>query len=128
MLHKISAGQRWFFMLVLVAIMAASLYYSLIHYSDGGCDGGLCALGIIFHGVPLFFSWIFTFLAFGFYAKKRLLPVVFLIISIFIAAYLLTLEYGYRGGKLKNPVYIIFVVQGILLLLLRQKYGEESDS
>lgn len=112
---------------ILILLAIITLVYSLNHYADGGCDGGLCALLIFVQGVPLLISWLFTIVAYLLYYKNKLIYILFLILAIVPVAVMLTMDYGSRMDSLENVIYVPLLVQCYLLYLMLTTFTKEES-
>lgn len=106
--------QKWVIAVIMIIAAVLSLYYSMQHYSDGGCDGGLCGLLLIFHAAPVLAAWIFTLLSFATLKTARIASMGLLAIAAIINAVVLFMDYGRHLEELKVPVFILFVSQAYI--------------
>jgi hypothetical protein len=104
-----------------LALLTWGLFFAMNHYSDGGCDGGLCGLLIFFHGIPYLFASLFFLLALNMCLRKKKGFLVVLVISFLIKLIVLLSDYGYQSRP-KVPSFFMFVGQVILVAIyLAQK-------
>lgn len=123
-----SAAQKWVIALIMIIAATVSLYYSMDHYSDGGCDGGLCGLLLIVHAAPLLAAWIFTLLSFAIVTIARIASIGLLVIGALINAALLFMDYGYHLEELKVPVFVLFVAQAYVFFQWQVGSAKRSES
>ncbi len=53
---------RSFLNLILFILGIFLTRYANQQYNSGGCDGGLCGIYLIIHGIPFFLSWLICWL------------------------------------------------------------------
>ena len=123
-------AQKWLIALIMIVAAIVSLYFSMNHYSDGGCDGGLCGLLLLVHAAPLLVAWIFTLLSFATLKIARIASMGLLVIGGLINAVLLFMDYGNHLEELKVPVFILFVAQAYVFFQWQSSAPkhQESDS
>lgn len=80
------------------------------HYSDRGCDGGLCGLYLITHALPLLVAWLFTVIAVNKALGRKVTYFVFFGLAFFANLIILLPDYGYGMEELKYPGYAVLVV------------------
>lgn len=97
---------------VLVPLSLILTFQSMGHYSDGGCDGGLCGLYFIMHAIPLLITCLLTIIAVNKALGRKDSYFVFLILAIFANTIIILPDYGYQLRELKYPGYAVL---GILI-------------
>lgn len=111
----------------LIPISLVLTFQSAGHYSDGGCDGGLCGLYFFMHGLPLLVAWAFTIIAVNKALGHKGSYFVFLIIAFLVNLTIILPDYGYGMKELKYPGYaILFTLMCSLWLYLYM--GNLADS
>lgn len=113
-----------------VAIAVITMGYSISHYADGGCDGGLCGLAILFHGVPMLIAWLFLIAGMNLVMKQKALGVLCIGIS-----FLFNLIVFYFFGNARSasaivtPSAFMIVIQATLVFYFftKQRKGEQED-
>lgn len=103
----------------LTLLAFGSLTYSMNQYGNDGCDGGLCALYLFLHGIPLIFSWLFFAISLNQLLKRRKLFFLFWLITSGFLSLILMQDFGYRLDELYFPAYLL---AGLLLLILVLKF------
>ena len=124
-------GFRIYVNLILLLLCILSLLYSANHYADGGCDGGLCGIAVLIHGLPLLISWIFLIVSANFCISMKKIFFVLLILSSipnFWILSLLNVDYGYSEKALYNPSYLILTIQGILIVFFFYLINQKKES
>lgn len=122
--------QTWAVVLIMITSAVLSLGYSMNHYSDGGCDGGLCGLLLLFHAAPLALAWIFSLLAFALVKVSRMVSMALLALGGIVNAGLLVMDYGRHLEELDVPVVILFAAQVYIFFQWQSSSGkfEERNS
>jgi len=103
-----------------------SLAYSFSHYGDGGCDGGLCGLGIIFQGLPLLMAWFFLIIALNFCLIKTKTFFLFFALSFFCNLLIFFIFGNEHNRVLLGPSTILLMVQCALLFYFFILKGEDG--
>ncbi|WP_439879601.1 hypothetical protein ACSX1A_10460 [Pontibacter sp. MBLB2868] len=99
--------------LLLIPFAAVITFWSMGHYADGGCDGGLCALYLFTHGAPLAIAWGLTIIAVNKALGRKGSYPIYAMLAFFVNLIILLPDYGYRMEELKYPAYVIL---GFLVL------------
>jgi hypothetical protein len=87
-----------------------TINYSANHYEDGGCDGGLCGLTAIFHGLPLILVWILEIIAFNLSLKRKWETFIFLAISLVINTIVYNKHHGSEKLSLEPEILYFFAI------------------
>ena len=95
--------------IIYVILFVLSFFYSMNHFTNGGCDGGTCGILLFFYSIPLIFAWLFSIISLnlGFHGKWT--SVIFLILSIGITSWLVFMDFDI--SELKIPGYILYASQ-----------------
>ena len=96
--------------LLLILICLALNFYSMGHFSDGGCDGGLCALALIMYTLPMLGIWFLLLIAINLTISGKLAGLIVLIIPIIANTFFLFMDFGRGLDELYLQVYIIYAV------------------
>ena len=121
-------GFRIYVNLILLLLCILSLLYSANHYADGGCDGGLCGIAVLIHGLPLLISWIFLIVSANFCISMKKIFFILLILSSIPNFWLLNEDYGYRLKELNNPSYVIMTIQFLLIVFFFYLKNQKKES
>ena len=121
---------RILFYVFLILLCFLSLWYSSSHYADGGCDGGVCALAFIFHGLPLLISWVFLISSANFCLSIKKIFFVLIVLSSVPNFWILWIlnETEYRENALYNPSYVILIVQFTLVAYFFYLKNQKKES
>ena len=108
---------------IFLILLIATNCYGINHFSDNGCDAGLCGLYLVVYTIPLIIGWILSLYGVILILKNNFKNIIFGVmitsVSIFIAKLLLPLGDGTRMDSLKVPVKILmFVDLGVILIAL----------
>ncbi len=106
-----------------------SFMYSVNHYGDGGCDGGLCAFYLFSNGIPLLLAWLFFLLAGNAGLKLSSRYFIYLTVSFFLNLIIVMADYSYYHEELKYPGYfLLFLQTGSLILYLYLKNKQDTEA
>jgi len=99
--------------LVILATAALTTLYSINHFSDGGCDGGLCGLAIIFHTLPLLFAWLLQMAAFNQSFHKNRSALIYQVLALVITTIVYNLNKSYTMSALDLEPEVLYLMAGI---------------
>jgi hypothetical protein len=94
----------------------ASTFYSMDHYSDGGCDGGTCAILLIAHALPLLIVWGLLYFAFLLAIAKRKGAFVFIGLGLILNTLVMLTDFGNTDELYTEPI-ILYLIAFICLTL-----------
>lgn len=113
----LSKPLKWSVNIVLIFLCLLTAKYSSDHYADGGCDGGLCGLAYLSHGLPLLTVWIIQIIAFNQSFQRRIIALVLTGIALVLNSLVYFQDYGYRHTELYLEPEIIYGLSAITLLI-----------
>lgn len=115
-----------FINLILIAAAILTSLYSMDHYADGGCDGGLCGLGLLFHALPLAIVWILEIIAFNLSLRKKSATFVLLALALAINTLVYSQNTGYALQELDLEPEILYFLAALCLALYFRDFNSEK--
>jgi hypothetical protein len=115
------------FNLILIAAAVLTSLYSMDHYADGGCDGGLCGLGLLFHALPLALVWILEIIAFNLSLMKKRAAFVLLALALAINSLVYSQNNGYALQELDLEPEILYLLAAVCLALYFRDFNSEKN-
>lgn len=103
--------------LVLIILTFLTTRYSTSHYSDGGCDGGLCAFLVFGHALPLMTAWVLGIIAFNLSVKRKWSAFIFITIAFTINTAVFIRDPGYLLQELFLEPEIIYLFLTLCIFL-----------
>ncbi|HEY4651057.1 MAG TPA: hypothetical protein VIG72_06560 [Pontibacter sp.] len=95
---------------IFLILLVVTNFYSMGHFSDGGCDGGTCSILLFIYSVPLTISWLLAMFGTLLILRKKTWGVIFSILSFWIATALLPLGDDQSLDELKHPLYLLICI------------------
>jgi hypothetical protein len=114
--------------LILVAAAILTSLYSMDHYADGGCDGGLCGLGLLFHALPLALVWVLEIIAFNLSLRKKSATFVLLALALVINTLVYSQNNGYALQELDLEPEILYFLAAVCLALYFRDFNSEKKA
>ena len=108
---KKPAQEKLIVVFVLLTVALLSLFISINHYADGGCDGGLCALAFVYHALPLLIAWVVLIIAYLLSTRYSIVAFILVLISFYITLQVANLDYGVQQTEMLLPIVVLFLVQ-----------------
>lgn len=105
-----------------IVLLILGLFYAMNHYSDGGCEGGLCGLYFIFHGIPYLLTSVFFLIAMNLCFARKKSFIILMVISVLINLFILFSDYG-NDTKPQIPSFFILAGQVILTIVYYSQKG-----
>ena len=103
--------------IVFIVVALASSFYSMSHFSDGGCDGGTCAILLIAHTLPLLIVWLLFYISFAQSLKHRKWMFLPLIMGLALNTLVISQGFGYRQDELYTEPILLFIVAAICIII-----------
>lgn len=108
--------------IILVAAAILTSLYSMDHYADGGCDGGLCGLGLLFHALPLALVWLLLIIAFNLSLRKKGAALVLIALALVINTLVYSQNHGYALQELDLEPQVLFFIAAVCLALFFREF------